>query len=114
MWTFYFLSEGFTGTDSALQAPFTPFVTENMYQALRSIMMPSKEDDRSVHFLMIPEVKKQYFNDDIERAVSRMQTVIEAGRVIRDRKTLPIKVCTSIERGQNNSLHFVFRPLTRH
>lgn len=28
----------------------------------------------------------------IENAVSRMQSVIELGRVIRDRKTLPIKV----------------------
>ncbi|TPX34885.1 isoleucine---tRNA ligase [Synchytrium microbalum] len=75
-----------------LMAPFTPFVTENMYQNLRNVMVTSKtEDDRSIHFLMIPDVKKQYFNEDIERAVSRMQTVIEAGRVVRDRKTLPTK-----------------------
>jgi len=29
----------------------------------------------------------------IETAVSRMQTVVELGRVIRDRRTLPMKVC---------------------
>lgn len=28
----------------------------------------------------------------IERAVQRMQSVIELGRVVRDRKTLPVKV----------------------
>ena len=34
---------------------------------------------------------------EIERAVSRMQSVIELGRVIRDRKTLPSKVgCRSL------------------
>ena len=34
---------------------------------------------------------------EIERAVSRMQSVIELGRVIRDRKTLPSKVwCLSL------------------
>ena len=29
----------------------------------------------------------------IETAVSRMQTVVELGRVIRDRRTLPMKAC---------------------
>jgi len=33
---------------------------------------------------------------DVERAVSRMQTVIELGRVARDRKTLPLKVHKNI------------------
>jgi len=37
----------------------------------------------------------------IETAVSRMQTVIELGRVIRDRKTLPMKV----RRSSSSSLH---------
>ncbi|TPX41391.1 isoleucine---tRNA ligase [Synchytrium endobioticum] len=76
-----------------LMAPFTPFITENMYQVLRSnVMLPRNDgDDRSIHFLAVPDVKEQYFDDDIQRAVSRMQTVIEAGRVIRDRKMLPVK-----------------------
>lgn len=30
----------------------------------------------------------------IERAVANMQSVVELGRVVRDRNTLPIKVCT--------------------
>jgi hypothetical protein len=36
----------------------------------------------------------------IENAVSRMQVVIELGRVLRDRRTLPIKVrsCFNIPR----------------
>lgn len=74
------------------QAPFTPFVVETMYQNLKTCLPQSSEDTRSIHFLPFPEVKKEYFNADIERAVSRMQTVIELGRNIRDQKTLPIKV----------------------
>ena len=79
-------------TLSRMMAPFTPFITESMYQNLRKCLPPSKEDDRSVHFLMFPQVKKEYFNDDIERAVSRMQAVIELGRVIRDQKNISLKV----------------------
>ncbi|KAI8923381.1 tRNA synthetases class I-domain-containing protein [Entophlyctis helioformis] len=74
-----------------LMAAFTPFITETMYQNLRKCLPPSTEDTRSVHFLLYPEVKQEYFNDDIERAVGRMQTVIELGRVIREQQTLSLK-----------------------
>lgn len=36
--------------------------------------------------------RKDLIHEDIERAVDHMQSVIELGRVVRDRKTLPIKV----------------------
>ena len=77
-------------------APFTPFLTEHMYQNLKGLIDWSGEDkspkDRaSVHFLMIPQAREDLINLDIERSVNRMQTVIELGRVMRDRKTLPLK-----------------------
>ncbi|TPX70658.1 isoleucine---tRNA ligase [Spizellomyces sp. 'palustris'] len=78
-------------TLAKMMAAFTPFIVETMYQNLKTCLPPSKEDTRSIHFLPFPEVKKEYFNNDIERAVSRMQTVIELGRFIRDQKTLPMK-----------------------
>ncbi|KXS21576.1 hypothetical protein M427DRAFT_142059 [Gonapodya prolifera JEL478] len=72
--------------------PFTPFITELMYQGLRPFYSaPSGTDVRSVHFLEFPEPNKRYFDDVIERRVSRMQKVIEQGRLIRDTKTLPLK-----------------------
>ena len=40
---------------------------------------------------MIPEPRNDLINDNIERAVSRMQAVIDLGRVLRDRKTMPLK-----------------------
>ena len=80
-------------------APFTPFLTEHMYQNLKGFVDWSKTDTAgkndkeraSVHYLMIPQPRHDLINEDIERSVSRMQSVIELGRVLRDRKTMPIK-----------------------
>lgn len=78
-----------------MQAPFTPFLTENMYQGLKKFI-PAEEstavDDRSIHFLDFPEPREEYFDDEIERAVGRMQAVIELGRNIRERNTISLKV----------------------
>jgi len=38
------------------QAPFTPFLTEHMYQNLRKLMPEfQKEAAKSIHYLMLPE-----------------------------------------------------------
>ncbi|XP_068108961.1 isoleucine--tRNA ligase, cytoplasmic [Hyperolius riggenbachi] len=77
-----------------LMAPFTPFITELMYQKLRLLIDPTsvqEKDNRSIHYLMLPNARENLIDKKIEAAVSRMQSVIELGRVIRDRKTLPVK-----------------------
>ncbi|XP_028681086.2 isoleucine--tRNA ligase, cytoplasmic [Erpetoichthys calabaricus] len=77
-----------------LMAPFTPFITEMMYQNLRLLIDPASLDEkdwRSIHYLMLPCVRESLISKPIESAVSQMQSVIELGRVIRDRKTLPVK-----------------------
>ncbi|KAJ2341240.1 isoleucine--tRNA ligase, partial [Coemansia sp. RSA 2618] len=48
-------------------------------------------DARSLHFVPFPEARKEYFNPDIERAMARMQAVIEMGRVIRERNNISLK-----------------------
>ena len=48
-------------------------------------------DLRSVHFLPFPMANESLIDSGIEAAVAKMQTVIELGRVIRDRNTMPIK-----------------------
>ncbi|KAG9291531.1 hypothetical protein G9A89_021950 [Geosiphon pyriformis] len=77
-------------------ASFTPFLTENIYQNLKEFIPPkgskdSKEDLRSVHFLPFPDVREEYFDPDIERRVSRMKTVIELGRFVREKKNIGLK-----------------------
>ena len=74
-------------------APFTPFLTDNIYQRLLP-RIPEKlrgEDSRSVHFLPFPEVRKELFDAAIERRVGRMQKVIELARVSRERRTVGLK-----------------------
>lgn len=71
-----------------MMAPFSPFITEYMYQYIRKLM---KESGDSVHYLMLPKPNHFLIKHNIERAVSRMQSVIELGRVLRERKTIPIK-----------------------
>ncbi|KAK3601599.1 hypothetical protein CHS0354_027846 [Potamilus streckersoni] len=77
-----------------VMAPMIPFITDYMYQNLKHLVDPDctkDQDTRSVHFLLIPEVRDDLIDVHIERAVSRMQSVIELGRLVRDRNTLPIK-----------------------
>ncbi|CAH2312368.1 isoleucine--tRNA ligase, cytoplasmic isoform X1 [Pelobates cultripes] len=77
-----------------LMAPFTPFITEMMYQKLRLLIDPTSmqdKDTQSIHYLMLPAGRENLIDKKIESAVSHMQSVIELGRVIRDRKTLPVK-----------------------
>ncbi|XP_061583415.1 isoleucine--tRNA ligase, cytoplasmic [Cololabis saira] len=77
-----------------LMAPFTPFITEMMYQNLHHLIDPAsleEKDTSSIHYLMLPQVRENLIDKRIESAVSQMQSVIELGRVIRDRKTLPVK-----------------------
>ncbi|TIB77904.1 hypothetical protein E3Q23_01038 [Wallemia mellicola] len=73
---------------------FTPFITENLYQGLRPYLpetIQGAKDIRSVHFLPFPEVREDYFDTVIERRVSRMQNVIELGRVVREKKRIAVK-----------------------
>ncbi|XP_064473466.1 isoleucine--tRNA ligase, cytoplasmic-like [Ornithodoros turicata] len=76
-----------------LMAPFTPYLTELMYQNLRHLFpeTSSKEEYNSVHYLPLPEPRSELIEETVERSVSCMQTVIELGRIVRDRRTLPLK-----------------------
>ncbi|KAA0708022.1 Isoleucine--tRNA ligase, cytoplasmic [Triplophysa tibetana] len=77
-----------------LMAPFTPFITELMYQNLRHLIDPKsveEKDSGSIHYLMLPQARVSLIDKRIENAVAQMQSVIELCRVIRDRKTLPVK-----------------------
>ena len=74
-------------------APFTPFVTETIYQRILQYLPKSLhgEDMRSVHFNSFPEVRSELFDKQVERRVGRMQRVIELGRVSRERRAISLK-----------------------
>lgn len=75
-------------------SPFTPFITENLYQGLRKYMPADavEGDARSVHFLAFPSVKTEYFDPVIQRRFSALQSVIELGRALREKNNLPLRV----------------------
>ncbi|OMJ24610.1 Isoleucine-tRNA ligase, cytoplasmic [Smittium culicis] len=78
-------------------APFTPFITEHIYLSLRPFINQATfdsmgvKDSRSLHFIPFPEVQEEYNDPSIVRAVSRMQSVIELGRFVREKNTLSLK-----------------------
>ena len=74
-------------------APFTPFITDLIYLKLLPHIPKSlhSEDMRSVHFLPFPEVRRELYDDVVERRVGRMQRVIELARVSRERRTIGLK-----------------------
>lgn len=74
-------------------APFTPFLTDTIYQKLLP-HIPEKlrgEDARSVHFLPFPEVREELYDEVVERRVKRMQKVIDMGRLSRERRGIGLK-----------------------
>lgn len=83
-------------TFARAMAPFTPFLADGIYQRLRAyipeeVLAQFGQDGRSVHFLSYPEVRQELFDEAIETAVGRMQSVIDLGRNIREKKTISLK-----------------------
>ncbi|KFX95488.1 hypothetical protein V490_03838 [Pseudogymnoascus sp. VKM F-3557] len=74
-------------------APFTPFITDNIYQRLIPFIPESHtaKDPRSVHFLSFPEIREELFDEVIERRVTRMKAIVDMGRASRDRCTIGLK-----------------------
>jgi isoleucyl-tRNA synthetase len=81
-----------------VMAPFTPFLSESMYQTLKVYLpVPQVGSTESkefpcVHFQPFPSVKTEYFDTVLERQVGRMQAVIELGRIVRDRRAIGLKM----------------------
>lgn len=75
-----------------MMAPFTPYLTEYMFQRLVKFERPQVGKELpSVHYEMMPKVVQSRINKDIEDRVSLMQRIIDLGRILRDRKTIPVK-----------------------
>jgi len=82
-----------------IMAPFTPFFTENLYQNLK-LLLPESERLESVHYSTFPDFDPNLLDEDIVRAVSRMQKVIELVRAARTKKKetlqIPIKYINNL------------------
>ena len=65
---------------SQLLAPFIPFITEEVYQNLRTTKMPE-----SVHLCDYIMVDAQAINDDLENGMAQIRALVEAGRALRSK-----------------------------
>ncbi|VUZ97492.1 isoleucine--tRNA ligase, putative [Plasmodium vivax] len=95
---------------TVLMAPFTPFITEYIYQQLRRVVSGGTAvsgaisgvtdggaanggvSHQSVHFRMLPQVDEHYSIDyGIIELIEKMKTVILLGRVLRERRKVASK-----------------------
>jgi isoleucyl-tRNA synthetase len=77
---------------SRLMAPFAPFLSEHIYQELKSF---GGETEESVHLCSYPEANEKLIHSTLEIAVDRMQQVINLGR--QKRVTEGVKVKTPLK-----------------
>jgi len=103
--------EAFTGLSTlyeillsmtVLMAPFTPFLTEFLYQHLRKLHPNSSSSSSSlppdaigkadsVHYVMLPMYDEARLNPACEERMATLQTVIELGRMVRERNNISLK-----------------------
>ena len=75
---------------SLAMAPFTPFLSEHLYQRLSSLE-GSQPEPESVHLCAYPEADDSLVDEALEAAVIRMRQVILLGRRQREREKLSLR-----------------------
>uniref|UniRef100_A0A6P6YI92 isoleucine--tRNA ligase n=1 Tax=Dermatophagoides pteronyssinus TaxID=6956 RepID=A0A6P6YI92_DERPT len=78
-------------TLALLMAPVTPFMSEFVFQRLRTIRGAALAECASVHFAELPQFDAAFVDLAVEQDVLTFQHVVEACRLQRDRNKLPIK-----------------------
>ena len=76
---YFTMYEIFIGLTKLL-APFIPFITEEMYQNLRTKEMPE-----SVHLCDYLQVDSKAIDDDLEKTMKQIRDLVEAGRALRSK-----------------------------
>jgi isoleucyl-tRNA synthetase len=91
---YFTMYEIFVGL-SQLLAPFIPFISEEIYQNLRTADMPE-----SVHLCDYPCVDDKAIDEDLEKGMERIRTLVEAGRALRakSKRQRPTTATRSIDR----------------
>ena len=73
-------------TTTKAMAPFIPFFTEYIYQNLRKCLPGDSEE--SVHYCAFPVPRLEAINNDIEKSVGLLQSIVELGRCARERRKI--------------------------
>ncbi len=73
-------------------APFAPFLSEHVYQELKTFSPAVDERKHSVHLCSYPESEDVYIQPALEAAVARMQSIILLGRQKREQVKIKTKI----------------------
>jgi len=93
---------------TVLMAPVTPFITELMYQNLAKALQDADSmKQKSVHFVMLPQVTAKAADLKILEKVKRMQAVVELGRTSRARRKIGLKMPVKSISVINSSAEFL-------
>lgn len=76
---------------STAMAPFSPFLSEHIYQELLKFDSKSDQAPLSVHLCEYPVAQESLINKDLEDAVGRMQQIILLGRQKRNMAQVKVK-----------------------
>ena len=76
-----------------LLSPIVPFITEEIYQNLKKgLSKDSVFNKDSIHYLRIPECDNSLIDENIEKVMNNMISVIELGRKLRENKKINLKM----------------------
>jgi len=71
---------------SKVMAPFTPFITEEIYQYLKTQPMPE-----SIHLCDYPQVEHDRMHDDLEAGMAHIRELVEEGRALRSKININVR-----------------------
>ncbi|CAD8078642.1 unnamed protein product [Paramecium sonneborni] len=74
-----------------LMSPYVPFITESIYQNLKKCIPQGKNNKESIHFLQIPDIRKELIDPKIESQVEKMQIVVQAAKKLRESHQITLK-----------------------
>lgn len=90
---------------NVLMSPVVPYITEMMYQNMRQVISKdSKLQEPSIHTLFISEVNQNLLNEAITEQMTKVMSIIETARKLREQKKVslkqPIMSLTVVNRNQ--------------
>jgi len=71
---------------SKLMAPFVPFITEEIYQNIKTDDMPE-----SIHLCNYYEINKKQVDEKLEQGMQQVRALVEVGRALRSKVGIKVK-----------------------
>ena len=77
---------------NVLMSPVVPYITDMMYQNMKLVInKDSKQNQPSIHHLFIPDVNEQLINDKVAEQMTKVMSIIETARKLREQKKISLK-----------------------